>query len=257
MCADAGRLNRSQALAWALCGFAVSAPASAEIDGDGLRVGADGRQPSSDRAFAVRLQRFDIPAQPLAAALHRYASVSGRPILFHGTMVAGRTSSPLQGDYEPGVALHRLLDGTGLVPAKVDAGPADTYTLKAADARQSDADPNAPGVDFAYGGRVQARIWQTLCADARTAPGRWRSLLRFRIDADGHVHAARMLGSTGTAARDGAVIAALQRVRMERAPPPEMPQPLTLLILPFAQGSGPRCAGTPAGTERGTASAHD
>ena len=94
-----------------------------------------------------------------------------------------------------------------------------------------------------------ARIWQ---ASARTpgAARRWRSLLRFRVDADGHVHGARMFNSTGTAVRDAAVIAALQRVRMERAPPPDMLQPLTMLIVPLRKAMATLC-GTVAGVERG------
>lgn len=255
LCPCGGPLSRGRVTVGALCCVAVSASASG-VDADRSLVRVDVPQATA-AASGSRARRFDIPAQPLAAALNRYASVSGWPILFHGTMVAGRISSPLQGDYEPEVALHRLLAGTGLAPVKVEAGPADAYTLKAANPRESDADSEAQGVDFDYGGWVQARIWQALCADARTTPGRWRSLLRFRVDADGHVHGARMFNSTGTAVRDAAVIAALQRVRMERAPPPDMLQPLTMLIVPLAQGDAQPCAGTVAGVEHGRPSAHD
>lgn len=206
---------------------------------------------------ASRARVFDIPAQPLAAALNRYASVSGWPILFHGAMVAGRTSSPVQGDHAPEAALRRLLDGTGLAPVKVDAGPPDAYTLREVGPRAIGTASGTDAVDFEYGGWVQARVWASLCADARTRPGVWRSLLRFRVDADGHVHGTRMLGSTGSAARDAAVLAALRRVRMERAPPSEMPQPLTLLILPFERGGGPSCASTVAGVDSGGAAPHD
>lgn len=198
---------------------------------------------------------FDIPAQTLAAALNRYASLSGWPILFHGTMVAGRTSSPVQGRYAPEAALRRLLDGTGLTPEKVAAGPADAYTLKEVGSQSDGSGSGSNAVDFDYGGWVQARIWEALCADSRTAPGTWRSLLRFRVDAAGHVQSARMFSSTGDARRDAAVLEALQRVRVDRSPPPEMVQPLTMLVLPFDQSSGQRCAGAGAGAGDGAGGA--
>lgn len=174
-------------------------------------------------------------------------------------MVAGRISSPVQGDYEPETALRRLLLGTGLAPTKVDAGPPDAYTLKEAEggSRPTGAPSAADGVDFEYGGWVQARIWEALCADARTTPGGWRSLLRFRVDAQGQLQGARMFSSTGIARRDAAILAALQRVRMERTPPPEMPQPLTMLILPFERNGGQRCASSVAGADGGGALAND
>lgn len=256
MCAHVDGLSRQRATAWALCGFAVSAPAWG-VDGERASVRDDAHARPARSSF--RTQRFDIPAQPLATALNRYASASGWPILFRGTTVAGRISSPVQGDYEPEAALHRLLDGTGLAPVKVDAGPPDAYTLKEAEAgsRWAGAPAAGTGVDFEYGAWVQARIWDALCADVQTTPGAWRALLRFRLDADGHVQDARMLSSTGPARRDAAVLAALQRVRMERAPPLAMPQPLTMLVLPFERDGGQRCKSNAAYADDGAAPAHD
>ncbi|MHA7686004.1 TonB family protein [Cupriavidus sp. PET2-C1] len=201
-----------------------------------------GEQPASPAAHPPgQLLDFDIPAQPLAAALNRYASLSGWPILFHGRMVAGRTSSAVQGRYRPEAALQRLLDGTGLAPEKVSGGPADAYVLKESDAQAIVARAAAPAVDLDYGGRIQAHIWQALCADARTVPGTYRSLLRFRVDTSGRVHAVRMFSSTGDGRRDAAVLETLRRVRMDRSPPPGMAQPLTMLVLPLDQAGGPRC----------------
>ncbi|MDF3834539.1 hypothetical protein P3W85_16475 [Cupriavidus basilensis] len=221
-----------------LCGLAASA--SAWGTDSALAQRSAGAQPAVVHPPGQLLD-FDIPAQPLAAALNRYASLSGWPILFRGTMVVGRTSSPVQGRYLPEIALRRLLDGTGLTPEQVAAGPADAYILKEVGSQSAGSGSGAKAVDFDYGGWVQARIWEALCADSHTTPGTWRSLLRFRVDAGGHIHGARMLSSTGGARRDAAVLEALQRVRVGRSPPPEMAQPLTMLVLPFAQSGGRRC----------------
>lgn len=156
-------------------------------------------------------------------------------------MVAGRMSSPLQGLYAPEAALRQLLMGSGLVAEKVANGPDDAYTLKEADAHGASAgDANA--VDFDYGGRIQNSIWHALCADARIALGSWRALLRFRVDANGHVRDARLYSSTGSERRDAEMLKILQRVQVEQAPPPQMAQPLTMLILPFEQDRSQRCS---------------
>jgi len=203
------------------------------------------RTPTAGAAPALpapeRILDFDIPAQPLAAALDRYASLSGWPIVFHGEMVAGRISSPVQGRYSPEAALQRLLAGTGLALQKVAAGPADAYTLKEIGPPAGGSHTGASAVDFDYGGWVQGQVWAALCSHARTAPGNWRSLLRFRVDPSGQIHGARMFTSTGDARRDAAVLDTLRRVRVNQAPPPSMAQPLTMLILPLDQGGGQRC----------------
>ncbi|MGT2493630.1 energy transducer TonB family protein [Cupriavidus basilensis] len=134
--------------------------------------------------------------------------------------------------------MQRLLDGTGLAPEKVAGGPADAYVIKESDAQAITAGASAPAVDFDYGGRVQAHIWQALCADTRTAPGTYRFLLRFRVDTSGRIHAVRMFNSTGDARRDAAVLETLRHVRIDRSPPPGMAQPLTILVLPSDQ-AGP------------------
>lgn len=150
-------------------------------------------------------------------------------------------SSPVQGRYSPEIALQRLLVDTGLALQKVATGPADAYTLREIGPPSSGAGAGASAVDFDYGGWVQGQVWEALCSDARTAPGNWRSLLRFRVDASGQIQGARMFTSTGEARRDAAVLATLRRVRVDQPPPPSMAQPLTMLVLPLDQGGGQRC----------------
>jgi Secretin and TonB N terminus short domain len=57
---------------------------------------------------------FDIPAQPLAAALDRYGDATGREVLYNPALTDGRTSEPVNGIFVPATALQLLLVGTGL-----------------------------------------------------------------------------------------------------------------------------------------------
>jgi iron complex outermembrane recepter protein len=58
--------------------------------------------------------RFDVPAQPLAGALARFADAAGVQILFDPAVVRGHTSTALHGTLPVDTALARLLAGTGL-----------------------------------------------------------------------------------------------------------------------------------------------
>jgi len=81
-------------------------------------------------------------------------------------------------------------------------------------------------------------------ANGTGAPGTASSVI---FDATGALQKPRLLTSTGNARRDAAVREALQRVRVDRAPPPAMAQPLTLVLLPrdAADPDAPRCENRP------------
>ena len=143
--------------------------------------------------------------------------------------------------YSPQAALRGLLQGTGLLARRVADGSADVFVLVSASAQGAPGQAGRQALDLDYGGLVQARIWAALCADARTAPGEYRSLLRFWVDQSGHVRRARLLASTGLNERDQALAEVLNDVRIERSPPPDMKQPLTMIVLPLAQDGGRRC----------------
>lgn len=194
---------------------------------------------------ATVLLDFDIPALPLDDALGRYAAQSRRSTLFRSATVQGRISSAVRGRHSPESALRLLLDGTGLVAERPEEGPAEAFVLKEATAS---APPpvlgNAPAADEdddGYDARLQARVWAALCANPRTAPGSYRSLLRFEVDAAGSILRPRLLGSSGDGARDAALLQTLRGVRMDQPPPTAMPQPLTLIVLPRTRRDAPYC----------------
>lgn len=59
-------------------------------------------------------QQFDIPAQPLNAALEAFARSSGWQVGYPAALAQGKTSTALRGGFTPVDALARLLTGTGL-----------------------------------------------------------------------------------------------------------------------------------------------
>lgn len=70
---------------------------------------------------------FDIPAQPLAAALQQLAAQSGAAMLHTEQATAGKTAPALQGDYTLPEALGKLLNGSGL---SYRIGSDGTVTIK-------------------------------------------------------------------------------------------------------------------------------
>ena len=66
-------------------------------------------------AAASQAQSYDIPAQPLDAALVAWSQRSGVQLFADANLTGGLQSTAVQGQYSPGEALRQLLAGTGLV----------------------------------------------------------------------------------------------------------------------------------------------
>jgi hypothetical protein len=140
---------------------------------------------------------FDIPAQPLAAALDRYGDTTGREVLYNPTLTDGRTSETVKGTFVPEAALQLMLAGTGLnarflkdnsfvlVPAPEAAGPSGGSAV----ARQ-------------YYGVVQARLRDALCRATGGRPGSYRLTALVWIEPSGIVAKFERLGSAGNAELD-------------------------------------------------------
>ncbi|MBH1984684.1 MAG: STN domain-containing protein, partial [Burkholderiales bacterium] len=67
---------------------------------------------SGNDAGTQAIVRFDLPAQPLDAALVAFGEVTGYSVLVSSQLAAGRVAAPVRGDYTPAEALQRLLAGT-------------------------------------------------------------------------------------------------------------------------------------------------
>lgn len=182
---------------------------------------------------------FDIEGQPLAAALYQYGKVSGQPTLFDASMLDGRMSTAVQGQFTLEQALSQMLQGTGLRATPLSSEHGETFLLKEHDVKGG-ADLSSLSAFLAgssYPGVVQSGILQSLCSDPRTALGGYSVLFRFQIDALGRVAVPQLLGSTGDAQRDHALLKVLRGVRFGAVPPSGLAQQiLTMSLAPGPEG---------------------
>jgi len=196
---------------------------------------------------AANPMKFDIPAQPLAAALQAFAQVTGQSVFFDGQLAAGLESAAVQGDLAPREALQRLLAGTRLTARYADE---TTFTLAETEAAPQPAPtlPATPADAAATPDERNARIVQqaverTLCRWPRAQPGGYRALVQLWVGPAGHVRRTRMLTSTGVAQRDAALEAAMNSLVLTPPADGATDEPLTILLLPSTGISTDVCAG--------------
>lgn len=205
------------------------------------------------RNGAAALMHFNLPAQPLAAALRSYIDQTDLSVLAQSSMIAQRTSAPVQGDYSTREALQRLLAGTGLTvrflgdtAAAIVALP---QTEQAAVPTPSEVIPPseiagimADGADYRpYVALVQQQLGESLCESPQTRPGNYRLLVQLNVTRSGAVEGARLLDSTGDVARDTAIARTLHGLVFDLPPPAAMPQPITILFRPEGNGIAADC----------------
>ncbi|HDR9272029.1 TPA: TonB C-terminal domain-containing protein [Burkholderia vietnamiensis] len=206
--------------------------------------GVAGRPPGSVAHFALR-------AQPLAKALQDFARLTELLVLAPAPLLDGRTSAPVQGDFAPRDALERMLTGTGLRAEFARPDEAIIVAQPAADAAPSAADASDAALPIdgigesgerrAFAGMLQAHLIDALCAQPAAVPGSYRLVAQVRIDNRGTVVAVNMVASSGSAARDAAVLHALRALKLDDAPPADLPQPVTILLRPEGNGVHFRC----------------
>ncbi|MCK9917199.1 STN domain-containing protein [Microbacteriaceae bacterium K1510] len=171
--------------------------------------------------------QFDIPAQPLAKALFAYSSLTGIEVLLPGEILADRRSTAVRGLYPPTDALRILLGGTGLTLQFT--GEAHFTLVKVAPPRFPDGRfPEHP----VYSAALQRAVIQALCRFGATQPGGYRLAARLWIGPKGEATRVELLGTTGITARDDVLAGVLRRVSVGIAPPLEIAQPTTIVLLP-------------------------
>ncbi len=183
-------------------------------------------------------QDFDIPRQPLQAALEQYGIRTGQALLYETRILAGRFSSPVVGRYTPDAALHRLIEGTGV---RADYVNAHAFVLSL-DAAAPRAAARVPAGKARYYGLLQAGIEQALCADPATAPGAYRVGMRFWLDGAGVMQRFEMAGTTGDVVLDEKIVVRLRGFSVGEPPPSGVRQPLTVLIEPGDRATTGDCA---------------
>ncbi|TKJ72445.1 TonB-dependent siderophore receptor [Pseudomonas sp. CFBP13508] len=81
---------------------------------------------AAEQASSVRA--YNLPAAPLSTTLNQIASQGGLALSLNPALAAGKTSAPVNGQYDAAGALRAALRGTGLQLERSSAG---TYTLVA------------------------------------------------------------------------------------------------------------------------------
>lgn len=81
---------------------------------------------AAEQASSVRA--YDLPAAPLSTTLNQIASQGGLALSLNPALAAGKTSAPVNGQYDAAGALRAALRGTGL---QLEQSSAGTYTLVA------------------------------------------------------------------------------------------------------------------------------
>ncbi|KFE50428.1 TonB-dependent siderophore receptor [Pseudomonas syringae] len=82
---------------------------------------------AAEQASSVRA--YNLPAGPLSSALNQIASQAGLTLAMDPSLASGRTSSPVQGQFDASGALRQALRGTGLQLVQSSVG---SYSLMAA-----------------------------------------------------------------------------------------------------------------------------
>lgn len=171
---------------------------------------------------------FDIPAQSLASALDAYATVTSIETFYDSELARTRRSTAVKGILAPDVALRVLLEGTGLTEVstgKALAVVAATRLTQYGGARLSEFG--------SYYNALQVGVARAFCRHAETIPGDYRALIRFSVSSSGELQGLNLLNSTGDLRRDSIIADELRGVSFD-APPPRLPQPVTMVVAPRA-----------------------
>jgi hypothetical protein len=174
---------------------------------------------------------FDIPAQPLDAALSAFGATSGTQLLFDPDLTEGRHTNGTKGIFTAEAALRQLLAGTGVAARAIgDEGFTLVPELTAASAGdRAEISPTVQRFSI-YSAAVQSAIHSALCRHAETAPGSYRVLARVWIAPSGVTDRAELLTSSGDAHRDAVLAASFRGLTIGSSPPSDLPQPVTLLV---------------------------
>jgi len=201
---------------------------------------------------------FDIPAQPLAAALEAYSVATGIQVLYDSRLAAGRRSTPVEGSLTDEAALRALLEGSELIVRYTDTNDVVLLPLGGEDPALAGPPPGVAGtvlaldtlhvggpavigassgnqVDFSlYTDIVKADIQNALYRNADTRDGNYRIGIRLWVNPAGTVLRSEVFRSTGSRERDVSVVHALRGMAIRQAPPANMPQPISLVIVAHA-----------------------
>ncbi|SNT64486.1 hypothetical protein SAMN05216374_0395 [Tardiphaga sp. OK246] len=184
---------------------------------------------------------FDIPAQPLGAALDAYSMTTGLDVFYNAAIAERRHSNAAHGTFTPLRAIQIILGGSGYV-AHVTAPWSLTIVPENTGARATQGLGRADVRFEPYFSLVQQQVDQILCDLPDEATGRTEVLLRMWLKPSGEVVRADVLADANGASRPLASV--ISQVRFV-APPADMPQPVTLVIFPPVSKADRQCLVAP------------
>jgi hypothetical protein len=183
-------------------------------------------------------REFNIPSQPLSAALNRYGDATGREALYDTSLAAGLVSADVKGVFGPDEALKKLLLGTGLSAQFVAE---NAFVLLPTTQTNAQATRTVSPADRRYYGLIQETLLEALCRSRNARPGRYRFIGLLWIGSDGKLERPRQIGSTTTVSADEQIDATLRSIRISEPPPVGFAQPVLILIVPQGAGVRPGC----------------
>jgi hypothetical protein len=227
---------------WLIGAILLAGAAAAGADGQFTLAAID----KSVSRLGEPTHRFDIPPQPLGAALEKFGRLADVQLLYKTQLVHDLHSPGVSGVYAAAEALQRLLDGTGLIASYSDP---KAFTLIAvvrpeagltggasADSQLSLAPLRvlaAPYDTFAYdtySRLVQLKVRQALTSgSAANLTGRTVRILVW-VDADGVIQKPRLYTSSGDQTIDSVIVNRLTGTSVDNRPPAGLPQPLHIRI---------------------------
>lgn len=197
-------------------------------------------------------QHYDIPAQPISAALAAFANQTHVNIAFRPQVTGSIRSHAIRGRYTPQMALTLLLAGTGLGTVFTGPRSAIVYALDAPPPPERPIDENGfplitldtaevratriigtrppamSSLDYAH--RAQARIRAILAANLEYERSPYRARIGITIDKSGRIADVLVTRSEAKVEHDAQVRAMLLGLNMEDAPPDTMVQPIWFRI---------------------------
>jgi len=189
---------------------------------------------------------FNIPAQPLNAALFAYAQVTGAEVFVDDALIAGRRSASIRGTYDTETALRALLSGSGL---EIRNAASNAFTLVLSSTPEPPFD-QVPGwssdrEQVRFYAAVQTAVRHVLCKQSDTQLGLYRAALAVWVDPAGTISQIRLLSPNVNTEFGRALLTGIEGTFIGEPPPAGLPQPVTFVILPRTPESTGDCMSAP------------
>ncbi|MDQ8728081.1 TonB C-terminal domain-containing protein [Bradyrhizobium sp. LHD-71] len=183
--------------------------------------------------YANKSIEFDVPAQPLMSALKSYGTIAGIELFYESSVIAGLRSKEVRGAYPPDLALNILLGGSGLHSESFAAGTATILPQPKQAGRAALKAIKSKSETFVpYFALIQSSLRGMFCRTSGMQTHPAELLVRLWIAPSGLVVRTELVSSTGSEERDRSYASALRNFVIAAPPPLNMPQPVTLMILP-------------------------